>query len=185
MAQQIVRGWEDAFDITIGIEGGFSQDQRDPGNWTGGRVGVGRCDGTKYGISAAAFPGIDIADLSLTQAQTLAKQRYWDHYDCDALPPLVGWLVFDTFYNGGHPVQWLQTALGVKADGQLGPVTLAALREANLAAVCCLFAAERMDYWRSLPIWATEGRGWASREATMLRVIAATLTATPATEQSS
>lgn len=179
---QVINGWEDAFAVTIGIEGSFSQDSRDPGNWTSGRVGVGRCDGTKYGISAAAFPGIAIYDLSLGQAQTLAKQRYWDKYNCDMLPPLVGWLVFDTVYNGGHPIQWLQAALGIKQDGALGPQTLAALRAADLAAVCCAFAAERMDYWRGLPEWATEGRGWASREATMLRVIAATLSATPASQ---
>ena len=50
-----------AFARLLGNEGGFDDDARDRGNWTGGRIGVGELKGTKYGVSAAAFPDLDIA----------------------------------------------------------------------------------------------------------------------------
>jgi hypothetical protein len=46
-------GFDRAFEETIGLEGGFSRNPDDNGNWTGGRRGLGELKGTKYGISAA------------------------------------------------------------------------------------------------------------------------------------
>lgn len=36
-------------------EGGFTMDRRDPGNWTGGKVGVGKLLGTNRGIAANTY----------------------------------------------------------------------------------------------------------------------------------
>ena len=44
--------FDEAFKRLIGHEGGYSTDRRDPGNWTGGRVGVGTLKGTKFGLAA-------------------------------------------------------------------------------------------------------------------------------------
>ena len=38
--------FDEAFRRLIGHEGGYSTDRRDPGNWTGGKVGVGILKGT-------------------------------------------------------------------------------------------------------------------------------------------
>lgn len=51
---------ERAYAVVLGYEGGFTQDPRDPGNWTGGRIGHGQLRGTQHGISAAAYPNLDI-----------------------------------------------------------------------------------------------------------------------------
>jgi lysozyme family protein len=40
-----------AFELTVGHEGGYSNNPDDPGNWTGGDVGEGQLKGTKYGVS--------------------------------------------------------------------------------------------------------------------------------------
>ena len=45
-------GFDEVFARLIGHEGGYSADPKDPGNWTGGRPGVGKLLGTKYGIAA-------------------------------------------------------------------------------------------------------------------------------------
>jgi len=37
--------------VVFGHEGGLQCDYSDPGNWTGGKVGVGRHGCTKYGIA--------------------------------------------------------------------------------------------------------------------------------------
>jgi lysozyme family protein len=49
-------------------EGGYTKNAKDPGNWTGGKVGKGILKGTKYGIAAASFPNLDIANLTKEQA---------------------------------------------------------------------------------------------------------------------
>jgi lysozyme family protein len=58
------------FDILIGHEGVYTANPDDKGNWTGGQCGVGKCLGTKYGISArASFPAFDIKNLTLDAAR--------------------------------------------------------------------------------------------------------------------
>jgi len=42
-----------AFDRVIGHEGGYTDDPRDRGNWTGGATGRGELKGTKYGSRRA------------------------------------------------------------------------------------------------------------------------------------
>jgi len=56
--------FDQAFALVVGIEGGFSTDQNDPGNWTSGKVCIGEFKGTKYGISAASYPHLDIPNLT-------------------------------------------------------------------------------------------------------------------------
>ena len=65
------------FAFTIQHEGRDSTDPDDPGNWTGGLVGVGEFKGTRYGISAAAFPHIDIQTLTLPLVRDLHFIHYW------------------------------------------------------------------------------------------------------------
>ena len=157
--------FEHAFAIVIGHEGGFSNERADPGNWTGGAVGAGRLAGTKYGISAAAYPALDIANLALADAQAIYKRDYWDRVQADALPPPLALLVFDAAVNNGlgHAARWLQMAAGVAVDGQLGPATLAAAASAPGAALCAEFQAQRLSFMASLPTWRAFGLGWARR----------------------
>ena len=44
-----------AFDLLIGHEGGYTDNPKDPGNWTSGKVNQGQLKGTKYGIATAHF----------------------------------------------------------------------------------------------------------------------------------
>lgn len=166
-------GFADAFRLTCGLEGDgkLSTDPNDRGNWTGGQVGAGKLVGSRFGISAAIFPEVDIPSLTYGQAQALAKQHYWDPYQCDQLSPVVGWLVFDTAYNGGHPAQWLQEAAGVPQDGIIGAQTIAAVRNKGVGYIVLRFMASREDYWTGLAAWPVEGRGWIHRGTEMMRTI--------------
>jgi hypothetical protein len=49
-------------------------DGKDPGNWTGGKVGKGQLKGTKYDVSAAAFPKENIAGLTKDKAIAIYKR---------------------------------------------------------------------------------------------------------------
>lgn len=168
----MITGFSDVWAMTVKVEGeSLSTDRNDPGNWTGGKVGGGEFKGSKFGISAAAFPDLDIASLTYGQAQALGKQHYWDRYSCDQYSPVLGYLVFDAAYNGGHPIQWLQQSASVKVDGVIGAQTIAAIRRHSVATMAFRFMALRFDYWTSLEIWPVEGRGWIHRGTEIMRTI--------------
>jgi lysozyme family protein len=158
-----------AFAVVVGSEGGFTNDDRDAGNWTGGRCGIGECRGTKYGISAAAYPSVDIANLTLDACKRLYRRDYWDRIGGDALPPALALLVFDAAVNNGvgQAVRWLQTVLETRTDGVLGPVTQTLVQQAvaaqGLDSVCAEYLALRMFSMSLLSTWPTFGKGWARR----------------------
>lgn len=162
--------FDQCFDIVIGTEGGFSADPADPGNWTGGRPGHGVCRGTKFGISAAAYPDINIPTLTVAQARELYKRDYWGPVCADRLPPPLALLAFDAAVNNGvrSAAIWLQQAAGAAADGVIGPQTLAAIettagRPDGGAGVCAEFLARRLAFMAALPTWRSFGLGWARR----------------------
>ena len=121
--------FDQAFRIVVGEEGGFTTNPADPGNWTGGACGRGECRGTRYGVSAAAYPDIGIATLTLDAARAIYRRDYWDRVQGDLLPPPLALLVFDAAVNNGvgRAVRWLQQASGVPPDGVMGAHTLAAV----------------------------------------------------------
>jgi lysozyme family protein len=156
-----------AFQVVVGAEGGFTDAAADPGNWTGGRCGAGRCLGTKFGISAAAYPGVDIAGLTLEAARMIYRRDYWTPVQADTLPAPLALLVFDAAVNNGvgRAVRWLQQAVGVSADGVMGPLTITAVaaRAGDGAAVLAEFQAQRLAFMAGLPTWRIFGLGWARR----------------------
>ncbi len=161
--------FERALAIVVGHEGGYGTERADPGNWTGGQVGAGELRGTKFGISAAAYPTLDIANLTPEAAADIYRHSYWDRVSADRLPPPLALLVFDAAVNNGvgRATEWLQQTLGVAIDRQIGPATLAALDHAadtkGGAALCAEFQARRMAFMASLPTWPTFSLGWSRR----------------------
>jgi lysozyme family protein len=146
-----VNTFEQAFAVIIGNEGGFTNNQADPGNWTGGKCGEGECRGTKYGISAKAYPTLDIAGLTLDQARATYKRDYWDRINGDTLPPPLALIVFDAAVNNGvsRARQWLALAQ----------------KQPRGWPECSEFQAQRMAFMASLPTWKTFGLGWSRRLA--------------------
>lgn len=158
--------FKQAFAIVVGEEGGLSTDPVDPGNWTGGIRGRGQCLGTKYGISAAAHPDVDIAGLSLVDAQVLYAQQYWQPVRGDELPPQLALVVFDTAVNCGtsKAIRWLQEAVGCQQDGVLGSLTLAAAQAPDhTISTCAHILASRLISMTTLPTWQHFGLGWTHR----------------------
>ena len=170
MAGQIVT-FEQCFARLLGHEGGFTLDRADRGNWTGGAVGKGDLKGTKYGVSAAAFPGEDISNLTLDRAQHLYKIHYWGPAGCDALPDGVRFDVFDMAVNAGvkRAVRTLQMAVGATQDGILGPRTLLAVQSMPAVRLMARFNGYRLEHLAGLPTWPSFGRGWCKRIAKNLQ----------------
>lgn len=166
--------FDEAFDRLIGHEAGYSEDPNDPGNWTGGRVGVGVLKGTKFGIAANSYPDLDIKNLSLDQAKAIYRRDYWDKMGAGELAPAIVFQLFDMAVNSGHvrARMALQRAVEVADDGVFGPITFSAVKARSVSDVLMLFNAERLDFMRRLSNWKYHGSGWAGRIANNLRYAA-------------
>ena len=161
--------FELCFTFTIGSEGGYSQDPNDPGNWTGGAIGEGSIAGTKYGISAAAYPDLDIATLTVEQAKSIYLKDQWAKIDGDTLRPPLALVLFDSAVNSGvhRATTWLQEALAVNADGIMGPETKMMLQDADANAVAKEVLARRINFLAQLSSWHQFGLGWSRRIANL------------------
>lgn len=155
------------FRVVVGVEGNYSDNPADPGNWTGGRCGAGVCKGTRFGISAGAYPSLDIKNLKLEQAQSIYQRDYWAPICGEKLPAPLALLVFDAAVNNGvtRAAKWLQAVVGVAQDGVVGPLTLAAVssKAGEGAAVLAEFQAQRLVFMAGLPTWRTFSGGWSRR----------------------
>lgn len=157
-----MKTFEDAFRVLMGTEQGFWDDPVGGPTMWGVTERVARLWGYKG----------DMRDLPLPVARDIAKKEYWDRFKCDQMPVAIAFQVFDTAYNGGRPVLWLQKALGVTQDGKLGPLTLAATQSADPCRVALLFNTERLRYMSSLTNWSANSRGWVRRIADNLELAA-------------
>ena len=142
-----------AFQITVGVEGGYVNDPADPGGET------------KYGISHRAYPDIGIKALTLDQAKAIYQRDYWQAASCDRMPERIGHLVFDCAVHHGvkTAIKLLQRALRVADDGEFGPVTRGQLLARDTNETADLLMAQRMLYLMTCSAWPTYKLGWAKR----------------------
>jgi lysozyme family protein len=153
--------FDNAFTLLIGNEGKLSTDSRDPGNWTGGKVGKGVMKGSKYGISAASYPNIDIKNLTLQDAKDIYFKDYW----IDGVPDEVAFDLFDTSVNSGKTkaIKLLQQTVGTEIDGILGEKTYKACK--SIKNIKAKYNANRLLFMTDCTIWESQGKGWARRVA--------------------
>lgn len=157
----------------VSHEGGYTDDKDDPGNWTGGKVGVGELKGSKYGISAASYPHLDIRKLSWEKA----KEIYWQWYrDCKLYNyrAVMQYQLFDSAFNHGitRTNKLLQATVGATQDGIVGKNTLAAVAEVSDEDIVLLFLATRLQFFTDISHFTKYGRGWSRRIAQNLRYAA-------------
>lgn len=162
--------FEKAFELLIGNEGLYTVDARDRGNWTDGKCGYGKLKGTKYGICAASYPGLDIRNLTLDDARGIYKKDFWDAINAEDLPESIRFDMFDLAVNSGTGTakKMLQIALGVKEDGKIGPQTLLAAANMDPQLLDKRLSAYRLLYLCDLKTFSSFGKGWIKRVANNL-----------------
>lgn len=145
--------FDDAIGPLLAHEGGLVDDPKDPG-------GV-----TKFGISARAYPHLDIRNLTREQAVAIYKRDYYDALRCDALPPRLARAVFDCAVNQGQgaAARLLQRAAGVAEDGKIGPGALAAVQRADPDGLVRDFFAYRAIAYAAASGWDRFKLGWMRR----------------------
>ena len=142
-------------------EGGWVNNPKDPGGET--NLGV-----TKVVWEAwVGHPVETMKGLTPEDVAPMYRKKYWDAVHGDDLPTGVDYLAFDFAVNAGpgRSVKLLQQALGVTADGAIGPGTLAAIKAADPKALVEKFSEMKENFYKSLPTFGTFGTGWLRRVA--------------------
>jgi len=156
--------FEQAFAKLLNFEGDYSNDPADPGGET--RFGVTLKVARLNGYSGP------MKDLPLSVAQDIYRRNYWAPLRLDEMPEAVRYVVFDAAVNSGvgQAAKWLQRAVSVEADGQVGPKTLMAVKVADPRDTRMRVLGQRLDFMAGLAQqWAVFGRGWARRIADQMK----------------
>ncbi len=157
--------FETAFQRVVGTEGGYTRLATDKGNWTGGKIGVGKLKGTKFGISAKSYPDLDIENLTLADAHAIYLTDYWTKIRAEELPTQLRYDVFDLAVNSGvrRAIEFLQQAAAVEVDGDFGPKTLHAVKGINPYLLLRRMDGYRLQLMTDDAKWPVFGRGWVIR----------------------
>lgn len=126
-------------------EGGYVNDPNDPGGET------------NYGISARAYPNLDIRSLTKDQAADIYFRDYWLKVGADKLPTAIAICAFDCAVNQGvgRALMWLAD---IEAQGFK-----------NNAFV---FMSRRVKHYVGLKgLWLHYGRGWMNRHQDTLELV--------------
>ena len=136
--------FEFAFNFTVGIEGGYSNNPKDPGGET------------KFGISKRFHPYLDIKSLTIEQAHDIYLREYWNLAGCESVADgRAAVLLFDIAVNEGVSAarSWFSAA-NSQPSGDLF--------DQLLSYRLTHYASENAVQWEEF------GRGWCNRAAKCL-----------------
>lgn len=161
---ELVKTW---LERILSHEGKFTRNPADPGNWTGGKLGVGKLKGTKYGIAANTYGHLDIKNLTIDDAVEIYTKDYLRPLRADRYRDGVAFQLLDFAINSGpnRAIKSLQKAIQVTPDGVVGPITMKTLRSYEEYQMIMLLIAQRLRFWARLKVWLRFGKGWAIRAA--------------------
>ena len=157
--------FEAALAHVLKSEGGYVNNPADPGGMT--NLGCTKAvweEFVGHPVSEADMRGLTPADVA-----PLYKRKYWDKVSGDLLPSGLDYAVFDAAINSGpgRAAKWLQEIAGVAADGAIGPATLTAVNAKPVQDMIAQYNDKRLQFLESLPTWATFGKGWGTRVASV------------------
>lgn len=152
--------------FVLAREGKFSNNPNDSGGAT--MEGVTQRVYTAYRL-AHKLPDRSVALITDVEVADVYRTGYWAPSQCDGLPAGVDLCVFDLAVNAGvgESAEILQRALGVTADGHIGPQTLTAAMQPDHRALASRLLDLREAFYRQLvadhPKNAVFLNGWLNR----------------------
>lgn len=150
------------------MEGGWSDDPHDPGGPTNLGITLATFAAwTRRSVTAQTYGELraELRQLSVSAARPIYVERYWKPSAAAHLPPALALFHFDAAVNHGigGSARMLQEALGVEADGEIGPITLGAANAARLPRLLDTYAEIRRARYRALKHYWRFGKGWDRR----------------------
>ena len=142
------------------FEGGYVNDPDDAGG------------PTRFGISARAYPDLDIRRLTRRQAIRIYERDYWTPLRCEELPLVLRLPVLDAGVNQGvaAATRMLQGVTNAEVDGILGAETLESVRSHPATQDAADFTLARIERYNGLAIKRRSNRkflsGWIERALT-------------------
>lgn len=124
------------------IIAGYQELNDDPGNWSGGKIGVGTLIGTNRSVAAPTLIGWrgrmitkqEMMDLGITESVKIYKAKYWNAVNADDInSQAIADLLADMKSSaGGNGVKQLQKAVNdlgenISVDGNFGSQSVQAL----------------------------------------------------------
>lgn len=148
-------------------EGGYVDHPSDPGGAT--NMGVTRKTLARWRKVTpwTDLPKAQVQDLTLDEAGLIYRANYWNTAGAGSMPAGVDLALFDFAVNSGpdRAIRVLQGVLGVAADGEVGPVTLAAVQAADPRRLVNALCDRRLSFLQRLTSFSVFGRGWTRRVA--------------------
>ena len=150
-------------------EGGFVDDPHDRGGVTKWGISLRMLIGRALDLNGDGVVNRrDIRDMTPEQAREIYKRDYWIASACPRLPPALALPMYDCAVNQGvrRASRILQASVGAKADGIIGPRTLAAVDRkwrASPTGLLSEYCARRARHYSSLSQIVRYGLRWFRR----------------------
>jgi uncharacterized protein (TIGR02594 family) len=165
--------FERALAHVLEMEGGYDEDPYDPGGPTNRGITLSefvRDKGLELTSENFAALKAELKAITPDTVRRIYRQNYWDAASCPELPPPLALFHFDAAVNQGvaGAARMLQQAVGAEVDGEVGPLTLAAVAGQPVEETLAAYADVRRRRYRALPTFWRFGKGWLSRVDTTL-----------------
>lgn len=144
---------------TLKWEGGYVNHPNDPGGET------------NFGITKAQYPTVDIKNLTKEQAIEIYRADYVPKVHLNDITVLrSGWKLFDMSVNMGYSgIKLIQKLLGLTADGNFGPKSIAAINSMEDGVFVLLIADAQARHYKALALNNRKLevflKGWLNRAA--------------------
>jgi len=154
--------WNASLAAVLKSEGGNDDDPQDHGGRTSRGITQREYDAWRR---EKGRPVLDVWQAPQSDIEAIYQEEYWNPYG-NLLPAGVDYLYFDLAVNAGpyRAAVLLQQALGITADGRIGPVTRRAIATADPRLLIEKFTTMKARWYRSLhqPRFT---KGWLNRTA--------------------
>lgn len=166
--------FETALAHVLKMEGGYSDDPYDPGGPTNHGITLKVfADFNGRTLDAASRSGLtaELKSIRMEVVRSIYERRYWQPAQCAAMAPGLALMHFDAAVNHGvgTAIRSLQEAAQTSVDGEIGPLTRAAIAARDPVDILERYAAVRERRYRALPHFWRFGRGWLNRVAATRR----------------
>ena len=158
----VASNWKPSLAAVLKSEGGNDDDPDDHGGRTSRGITQREYDAWRR---VEGQPMLDVWHAPQADIEAIYHDEYWEPY-CDQMPLGLDYCLFNTRVLAGPHVGavLLQRALGVTADGRIGPITREAAMKAPPVLTVNAFAVAAKQFYISLhqPKYT---RGWLNRVA--------------------